>query len=65
MAVHACVCVCTCVSMNGCMSVVYYTYVLLANIKYNFIHNDLLLPTFVTVHSPVCHTAIFVKLTCP
>jgi len=57
-------CVCECMSMNGCMSVEHCTHVLLANIQYSFIHNDLLLPTFVTVHSPVCQIATFVKFTC-
>lgn len=51
-------CVCACVSMNGCMSVVHYTHVLLANVQYNCIHNELLLPTFVTVHSPVSDSNI-------
>jgi hypothetical protein len=53
-----CVCVRARVSMNGCMSVVHCIHVLLANIQYNFIHNDLLLPTFVTVHSTVSDSNI-------
>jgi len=64
---HVCVCACAraCMSMNGCMCVVHYIHVLLANIQYNFIHNDLLLPTLVTVHSAVCQIATFVKFTWP
>ena len=60
-----CVSECVSVSMNGCMSVQHYTHVLLANIQYSFIYNDLLLPAFVTVHSPVCQIATFVKFMCP